>query len=93
MNFTEQYIKEFSLQHYQLDVEAKALNGYDELNFLLKDKEREQYILKVATDEHGVHFLDAQVQIVNHLSQSKVSDKFQHYLLKYRWPRDNNIGY
>ncbi len=81
MNFTERYVKEFSLQHYHLNVEAKALNGYDELNFLLKEKNGKEYILKVATEEHGVHFLDAQVQIVNHLSKSQVSDKFQHYLL------------
>lgn len=80
MNFTEKYIKEFSLQYYQLDVEAKTLNGYDELNFLLKEKNGKEYILKVATEEHGVHFLDAQVQIVNHLSKSKVSNKFQRYL-------------
>ncbi len=81
MNFTEAYIKEFCLHHFQLDVEAKILNGYDELNFLLKDKSGQQYILKVATDEHGYHFLDAQVKIINHLSESEVSNKFQHYLL------------
>ena len=81
MNFTEAYIKELCLQHFQIHVEAKALNGYDELNFLLKDKIGQQYILKVATDEHGYHFLDAQVKIVNHLSKSEVSGKFQHYLL------------
>ncbi len=81
MNFTEKYITEFCLQHYKLDVEVKALNGYDELNFLLKDKNGSQYILKVATDDHGVYFLDAQVKIVNHLSKSDVKDKFQHYLL------------
>ena len=81
MNFTEAYIKELCLQYFQIQVEAKALNGYDELNFLLKDKIGQQYILKIATDEHGYHFLDAQVKIVNHLSKSEVSGKFQHYLL------------
>jgi 4-aminobutyrate aminotransferase-like enzyme/Ser/Thr protein kinase RdoA (MazF antagonist) len=81
MNFTEKYITEFCLQHYRLQAEAKALNGYDELNFLLKDKNGQQYILKVATDDHGIYFLDAQVKMVNHLSKSRVKDKFQHYLL------------
>ncbi len=81
MNFTEAYIKEFCIQQYKLAVEAKALNGYDELNFLLKDKNGQQYILKVATDEHGYYFLDAQVKIVNHLSASEISNKFQQYLL------------
>jgi 4-aminobutyrate aminotransferase-like enzyme/Ser/Thr protein kinase RdoA (MazF antagonist) len=81
MNFTEAYIKEFCLHHYQLDAEAKVLNGYDEINFLLKDKKGQQYILKVAWDEHGYHFLDAQVKIIHHLSASEISNKFQHYLL------------
>ncbi len=81
MHFTEQDIIELANRHYQLNVVAKSLNGYDELNFLLKDKKGQQYILKCATEEHGYHFLDAQVQIVNYLSKSKVSDKFQRYLL------------
>jgi Ser/Thr protein kinase RdoA (MazF antagonist) len=81
MEFTEQFIEAFVLQHYRLTVKAKALNGYDELNFLLKGEDGLRYILKVATDEHGYHFLDAQVKIVNHLSGSEVGNRFQHYLL------------
>lgn len=81
MEFTEQFIEAFALQQYGITVKAKALNGYDELNFLLKDHEGKQYILKVATDEHGYHFLDAQVKIVNHLAASEVAHQFQHYLL------------
>ncbi|MGZ8559733.1 MAG: aminotransferase class III-fold pyridoxal phosphate-dependent enzyme [Chitinophagaceae bacterium] len=61
MHFTEQDVIETANRHYQLNAEAKALNGYDELNFLLKDKQGQQYILKIATEEHGYHFLDAQV--------------------------------
>lgn len=59
MEFTEQFIEAFVLQQYRITVKAKALNGYDELNFLLKGDDGLQYILKVATDEHGYHFLDA----------------------------------
>ncbi|CAN5631299.1 aminotransferase class III-fold pyridoxal phosphate-dependent enzyme [soil metagenome] len=81
MEFTEQFIEAFVLQQYRITVKAKALNGYDELNFLLKGEGGLQYILKVATDEHGYHFLDAQVKIVNHLSASEVGNRFQHYLL------------
>ena len=80
MDFTEQYIIEIANRYYQLDIYARALNGYDELNFLLKDKNGRQYILKIATEEHGYHFLDAQVKIVTHLSKSKISEKFQRYL-------------
>ena len=69
MNFTEQDITEITSRYYQLDVHPKALNGYDELNFLITDKNEQQYILKIATEEHGYHFLDAQVHIINHLSK------------------------
>jgi len=81
MNFTEQYVIEIAKQYYQLRVQAKPLNGYDELNFLLKGENQHHYILKVATEEHGYDFLDAQVRIVNHLSKSNVAGKFQRYLL------------
>src|SRR5689334_1533089 len=81
MNFTEPDIAKLAKQHYQLDAESKSLDGYDELNFLLKDKAGKKYIFKVATDDHQYDFLDAQVKIINHLANSNVSDKFQKYLL------------
>ncbi|MGK2863444.1 MAG: phosphotransferase, partial [Chitinophagaceae bacterium] len=81
MVFTEQHIIDLSQTHYGTEVSAKAISGYDELNFLLTEKSGKQYILKIATEEHGFHFLDAQVKIINHLSKSKVGNKFQQYLL------------
>ncbi|MES1181728.1 MAG: phosphotransferase, partial [Flavobacterium sp.] len=81
MNFSENDIVNLVQQHYLIEVSAKSLNGYDELNYLLEDKTGKKYIFKIATDEHGLHFLDAQIQIVNHLSKSNVADKFQHYIL------------
>lgn len=80
MNFSENDIAQLARVHYQLDAAVKSLNGYDELNFLLTDKAGRKYIFKVATDEHKYDFLDAQVKIVNHLSQSKAADRLQRYL-------------
>ena len=46
-------------KHYHLDVSASLLDGYDELNFLLRGKDDKKWVLKIATDEHNIHFLDA----------------------------------
>jgi 4-aminobutyrate aminotransferase-like enzyme/Ser/Thr protein kinase RdoA (MazF antagonist) len=80
MIFSEELIKEIVKENYQISVNVKSLNGYDDQNFLLKDKNSNKYILKVSTDEHGLEFLDAQIKIINHLSKSDISEKFQHYL-------------
>ena len=81
MNFSEKDIQAFAKKYYQLDVDVTMLNGYDELNCLLTDSSGKKFIFKIATDEHGVHFLDAQVKIVNHLGKSTVGYKFQKYIL------------
>lgn len=81
MHFTEQEIRLLAKKHYQLDTDVERLEGYDELNFLLRDKSGKKYILKVATDEHKYDFLDAQVKIISHLAKSPVADKFQQFLL------------
>ncbi len=83
MEFTEQDIEQLAKEQYQLTAAAKELNGYDELNFLLTDDAGKKYIFKIATDEHGYDFLDAQVKIINHLAVNCVSKKFQHFF-KYK---------
>ena len=50
----EQLIQE----HYHLKVKVSSLQGYDEQNFLLRTEDGEKYVLKIATDEHHIHFLD-----------------------------------
>ncbi len=80
MNFSVHDIEQLAQEQYGLPVKAKALNGYDELNFLLTEYTGKKYIFKVATDEHVHEFLDAQVKILNHLSSSPVADKFQRYV-------------
>ncbi len=81
MEFMEQDIENLANEHYNLAAVAQELNGYDEMNFLLTDDEGKKYIFKIATDEHGYDFLDAQVQIINHLAANNVSKKFQHFIL------------
>lgn len=80
MIFSEELIKEIVNENYHLRVDVKKLNGYDEQNFLLKDKDANKYILKVAGDEHGLSLPDAQIKMINHLSKSNLSEKFQHFL-------------
>ncbi|CAM4177963.1 aminotransferase class III-fold pyridoxal phosphate-dependent enzyme [Flavobacterium weaverense] len=80
MKFTESLIISLIAEHYSLAVICRILNGYDELNFLLTDSSDKKYIFKIATEEHNPYFLDAQVQMINLLSKSALSKKFQHYI-------------
>lgn len=81
MNISEEQISVLVNQLFAIDTRATLLNGYDELNYLLTADDGKKYILKIATDEHGYLFLDAQVKIINHLAKSNIADKFQQYLL------------
>ena len=85
MQFTVELIKEIVLENYSLNVDVKKLNGYEEQNFLLKDKNSKKYILKVANDELTPAFLDAQVEMLRHLSKSNVASMVPHFIL-------NNAG-
>ena len=81
MIFSEEDIRKLALEHYGLAVTVAALNGYDEQNYLLRDGLGNGYIFKVADESHGLHFIKAQVCIVNHLKKSPVSGYFQQYFL------------
>ena len=81
MSFSEQQVIAFAKQYYSLDVDATLLNGYDEQNFLLKSESGIQYILKIATDQHNYHFLNAQVAVVNYLGAGNLASYFQQYKL------------
>src|SRR5689334_23038788 len=80
MSFTEKEIELLAKKYYQLDVTAKALTGEYEFNFFLTATDGTKYIFKAASDEHSYDFFDAQIKIVQHLSQSDVADKFFHYI-------------
>jgi len=80
MSFSEKEIAGLVKEHYQLDVSVKSLTGEYELNYLLTTPAGSKYIFKVAGDEHGYDFFDAQVKIVHHLSKTEVADKFFNYI-------------
>jgi Ser/Thr protein kinase RdoA (MazF antagonist) len=80
MSFTEKEIELLVKEYYLLDVKAKALTGEYEFNFLLTSKDDTKYIFKAASDEHSYDFFDAQIKIVQHLSNSEVADKFFQYI-------------
>ena len=82
-DITAEEVERLARDHHGLRIKATALNGYDELNFICTDAQSRRYILKVAEEAHGVHFLDAQVRILNHLAASPVSAYFQRYLLNH----------
>jgi 4-aminobutyrate aminotransferase-like enzyme/Ser/Thr protein kinase RdoA (MazF antagonist) len=81
MNFSETTVQELVKDHYGLTTTVKSLNGYDELNFLLSEDNKEKYILKISNDNHSFPFLDAQVKIVQHLTNSSISNHFQHFCI------------
>ncbi|MFH6942816.1 aminotransferase class III-fold pyridoxal phosphate-dependent enzyme [Flavobacterium sp. FlaQc-50] len=81
MTFSEAAIQTLVKEHYGLNVSVKSLNGYDELNFLLSNDQNEKYILKISNESHSFPFLEAQVKIIRHLSQSNMADLFQHFCL------------
>lgn len=81
MKCTEAHIQQLAKDHYGLSVTAKMLNGYDELNYLLTDTNNKRFILKVSDDIQPYPFLDAQVKIIKHLSNSPLSSKFQQFCI------------
>ncbi|HFG0565800.1 TPA: aminotransferase class III-fold pyridoxal phosphate-dependent enzyme [Flavobacterium psychrophilum] len=81
MKFSEAHIELLAKDHYGLFVSAKMLNGYDELNYLLTDINNKQFILKVSDENQPFLFLDAQVKIIKHLSNSSISNNFQQFCI------------
>jgi len=80
MEFSTAAIENIVHNYYELSVEAKALDGYDELNFILTEKFGKKYILKIAGEQHDKDFIDAQIKIIAHLRNSPIADKLQYYI-------------
>ncbi|KIC03872.1 aminotransferase class III-fold pyridoxal phosphate-dependent enzyme [Flavobacterium sp. PL02] len=79
MIFSETDIQQLTIEHYGLSATVKALDGYDELNFILTDEKNQKYILKLSDENQPYPFLDAQVKIIQHLSKSPLADNFQQF--------------
>lgn len=81
MIFSETTIQDLVKEYYGQTVTAKALNGYDELNFLLWNEKNQKFILKVSNESHPFPFLEAQIAIIQHLKNSSVANFFQHFTI------------
>ncbi|WP_409417836.1 aminotransferase class III-fold pyridoxal phosphate-dependent enzyme [Flavobacterium sp. PS2] len=79
MIFSETDIQQLAIEHYGLSATVKALDGYDELNFILTDEKNQKYILKLSDENQPYPFLDAQVKIIQHLSKSPLAESFQQF--------------
>ena len=80
-SFTLKEAEELAKKYYNIAAIASTLNGYDEQNFLLVKEDGRKFVMKIANDTHNIYFLDAQVKIINHLSESELSRNFQHLIL------------
>lgn len=80
MNFTTATIENIVSNYYDLNVVAKALDGYDELNYILTEKSGKKFILKIADNNHDKNFIDAQIKIITHLGNSSIADKLQYFI-------------
>ncbi len=81
MVFSAGSIESFVANYYGMEVKASALNGYDELNFLLTDNAGKKNILKLSNNQQDFFFLDAQIKILQHLSKSELALQLQQYTL------------
>jgi 4-aminobutyrate aminotransferase-like enzyme/Ser/Thr protein kinase RdoA (MazF antagonist) len=81
MYITEQAVSEILLTSYGMKGTLKSLNGYDEQNILLTDVSGKKFICKVATPQHDLYFLEAQVAMMQHLQHTPVKEFFQQPIL------------
>lgn len=77
MIFTGEFIEQLVKDRYGLIVTVTALNGYEELNFLLEEPSGRKSILKIATGNGSHAFIAAQIKIIKYLAETDVKDKFQ----------------
>ena len=77
MKFSSAEVSELVSKHYDLTTTVTALNGYDEYNYLLTEKDGKKYIGKISTAAISNPFLDAQVKILHHLAASPVAAQLQ----------------
>lgn len=81
MNPSVEDAQKIAVNLFNIQAEAKALNGYEEKNFLLKEKSGAQYILKIADNQ--IHPLQLQMQydMMQLVANSSLQSCFQKYVL------------
>ncbi len=80
LQISKEEIEKLIKTHYRISVSARPLSGYDELNFLLTDRQDKKYILKISPGDRDVHFQDAQVKILKYLATTSIAKYFQKHL-------------
>lgn len=80
MRFSTNTVEHLVKEHFNIEGQATDLNGYDEWNYLFTGKNGKRYVFKVATDEHGASFLEAQVRITDHLAGTAVGARLQQHM-------------
>jgi 4-aminobutyrate aminotransferase-like enzyme/Ser/Thr protein kinase RdoA (MazF antagonist) len=83
--FSEKEAQTLVKKYFNMAVTAKKLTGEYDFNFLVTDLLGQKYILKIADDHQPFAFFDAQVKIIDHLSNSPLSEKFSKFI-------SNNTG-
>ena len=73
---TPENVQEIAKTYYGIEGFATPLNGYDEINYLIKTKEGNQLVFKASKVENDLHFLQAQAEILHHLSKSALKNNF-----------------
>jgi 4-aminobutyrate aminotransferase-like enzyme/Ser/Thr protein kinase RdoA (MazF antagonist) len=81
MQFSEQEITQLLVTHYGVNGTIKALEGYDELNYLFSSDDQKKYIVKVANAGHVFSFIEAQAKILAYLGHTELASFFQQNLL------------
>lgn len=80
MRFTETEAEQLVKEYYGLETNATALSGEYDFNYLLKGYDGSKYIFKISNNNDKYDFLDAQVKISNHLSNTSLSAKFSQHI-------------
>lgn len=79
MRFSTNNVERLVKEHFNIDGQVTDLNGYDEWNYLFTQTDGTRSVLKIATDEHGADFLNAQVRITDHLAGTPVGPRLQQH--------------
>lgn len=81
MSLHPETVQQIAKTHYNLNVAATALNGYEEQNFLLRAADGRRYIFKAAPATTGPAFIQAQVAVMQQLVQTSAGRCFQEHRL------------
>jgi len=80
MVFSQALVAELIFKYYGKTVTVSKLDGYDELNYLAVASNDEKHIVKIGNKSHDFPFVEAQFQLMNHLSETSISPLLQNHL-------------